>query len=34
MQPFPLNPYPDGNPGNIQEDWDIDDIDDEEYEED
>lgn len=21
MQPFPMNPYPDNNPGNIQDEW-------------
>ena len=21
MEPFPLNPYPDNNPGNIQDEW-------------
>ena len=33
MEPFPLNPYPDGNPG-WPGDIDPDDIDDDEYEDD
>lgn len=31
MEPIPHNPYPPNNPGDIQEEWDPEDIDDEEW---